>query len=117
TVMPTPAGYDRAMSDPTAPDPAMEMAPLPAGEFLPLYRRVEGWIDGDLLLPEEAGPLLAEIAAAGQERDAGGAAAGHRHMACFLRALETLIASRKLDPGNGRPALEAAREILQEPAA
>jgi hypothetical protein len=34
----------------------------------------------------------------------------------FLRALETLIASRDLDPEDGNPALAAAREILNNDA-
>jgi len=100
------------MSDPMARNPAAEVSPPSAEDLLSLFRRVEGWIDGDLLLAGEGGPLLAEIAAAGRARDAGDPAAVRRHTARFLRALETLIASRKLDPEDGRPALAAAREIL-----
>jgi hypothetical protein len=92
----------------------MEVTPPSAGEFLPLFRRVEGWIDGDLLFAEEGGALLAEIAAAGRARDAGDPAAARRHAARFLQAVEALITSRELDAKDGRPALAAAREILKD---
>jgi hypothetical protein len=114
--MPTPSDYDRAMSDPKAPNPAVDVRPPTAAEYLLLFRQIEGWVDGDLLLAEEAGPLLEEVAAAGRAREAGDPAAVRRHTTCFLRALETLIASRKLDPGNGRPAIDIAREILDDAA-
>jgi hypothetical protein len=104
------------MSDPMARDPAMEMTPPSEAELLSLFRTVEGWIDGDLLLAEDGGALLAEIAGAGSARDAGDAAAVRRHTVRFLRALETLIASRELDPEDGNPALAAAREILNNDA-
>jgi hypothetical protein len=100
------------MSDPMAPDPAVEVTPPCAAEFLSLFRRVEAWIDGDLLLAEEGGALLAEIAAAGRARDAGDPVAVRRHTERFLRALEALIASGELDAEDGHPALEAAREML-----
>jgi hypothetical protein len=105
------------MSDPMSPRPAVEVTPPAAAEFLLLFRRIEGWIDGDLLHAEEGGELLAEIAAAGRAREAGDAAAVRRHMALFLRALEALIASRELEAEDARPALEAAREILNDRAA
>src|SRR6266536_3531101 len=104
------------MSDPMPPNPAMvehptrcksgiergplseqEVTPPSAAELLSLFRRVEGWIDGDLLLAEEGGALLAEIAAAGRARDAGDPAAVRRHTARFVRTLEMLIESRELD--------------------
>jgi hypothetical protein len=114
--MPTPSRYDRAMSDPMAPNPEVEVTPPSAAEFLSLFRRVEGWIDGDLLLAGEGSALLAEIAAAGRAQDADDPAAGRRHTERFLRALEALIARRGLDAEDGRPALEAARRILNEGA-
>jgi hypothetical protein len=117
TVLPTPARYDRAMSDPMARNPPMEATPPSAAEFLALFQRVEGWIDGDLLLAEVGGALLAEIAAAGRAREAGDPAAVRRHTARFIRALERLIEGRELDDEVGRPALAAAREILNDGAA
>jgi hypothetical protein len=100
------------MSDLMAPNPAMALAPPHTEEFLSLFRWVEAWIDGDLLLAEEGGPLLAEIAAAGQAHDTGDTAAVRRHTAGFLRAMEALIASRRLESEDGRPAITAARELL-----
>jgi hypothetical protein len=94
------------MSDP------MKVRPPSAAEFLSLFRSVEGWIDGDLLLAGEGGALLAQIVAAGRARDTGDPDGVRRHTADFLRALEALIASRRLDAEDGRPALAAAREIL-----
>jgi hypothetical protein len=99
-----------------ARNPPMEVTPPPAAEFLALFQRVQGWIDGDLLLAEEGGALLAEIAAAGQAREAGDPAAVRRDTAGFIRTLEMLIESRELDDEVGRPALAAAREILNDGA-
>jgi hypothetical protein len=104
------------MSDPMAPNPAMEVTPPSAAEFLSLFRRVEGWMDSDFLLAEEGGALLAEITAAGRAREADDPAAVRRHTARFIRALEMLIESRELDAEVGRPALAAAREILNDGA-
>jgi hypothetical protein len=100
-----------------ARNPPMEATPPSAAEFLALFQRVEGWIDGDLLLAEVGGALLAEIAAAGRAREAGDLAAVRRHTARFIRALERLIEGRELDDEVGRPALAAAREILNDGAA
>jgi hypothetical protein len=99
-----------------APKPAVEVTPPSAAEFLLLFRRIEGWIDGDLLLAKEGGALLAEIAAAGRAREAGDATAVRRHTARFLRAVEALIASRELEAEDARPALAAVREILSSTA-
>jgi len=99
-----------------ARNPPMEVTPPSAAEFLSLFQRVQGWIDGDLLLAEEGGALFAEIAAAGRAREAGDPAASRRHTARFIRALEMLIESRELDAEVGRPALAAAREILNDGA-
>jgi hypothetical protein len=104
------------MSDPTARTPAMEVTPPSAAESLTLFQWVQGWIDGDLLLVEEGGALLAEITAAGRAREAGDPAAVCRYTARFIRALEMLIESRELDADVGRPALAAAREILNDSA-
>jgi hypothetical protein len=74
-------------------------------------------IDADLLLAEEGGALLAEIAAAGRAEDAGDAAALRRHLEGFLRALEALTRSRELesdDAGDSGAALAAARRLLPD---
>jgi hypothetical protein len=102
------------MNDPMALDPSRELSPPTTVEFQRLFRRVEGWIDADLLLAEEGGPLLAEIAAAGRARDAGDAAALRRHLEGFLQALEGLSRSRELDTRDGGSALAAVRQLLNE---
>ena len=94
----------------------MEVTPPSSAAFLSLFRMVEAWIDGDLLLAEAGGALLAEIAAAGGARDAGDRAAVRQHTARVLRALEALIASREMEAEDARPALAAAREILRNSA-
>jgi hypothetical protein len=49
------------MSDPISPKPAAEATLAPAAELARLCRRIEGSLDGALLLPEEGAVLPATI--------------------------------------------------------
>lgn len=68
------------------PNPETEKMPPAAEGLLALFRRVEAWIEGDLLLVEPGTALLAEIAAACQVEEARELASVRRHTARFLRS-------------------------------
>jgi hypothetical protein len=99
------------VADSFIPDRAAGAAPARATEFDRLYRLIEGLLDADILLAEEAGALLEAIDRAHRCHREGDREAAQQQWRRLGLAIEALVENGRLEAAHGRAALALVRQM------
>jgi hypothetical protein len=91
--------------------------PLCAADIRILSLVIQRLMDAELLLDAEGAALLAQVEAVRRSLDEGNEADAERCATQFVRSLETLVRSGRLEGADGRRALEVARRTVRQAGA
>lgn len=85
---------------------------LYTADLIRLSRLVEGLMDADILLAEDAGALLEAIETAHRSLSEGGVEAVRQHVQRLVHLTEALVKTDALAPAEGRAVIIATDRIL-----